>query len=274
MEAMTSQFPVYVINLPSSTDRLERIERLLTSLGTGFEVVPAIFGADLPESELRKFDNFDQMDLGPGEYGCLLSHVTAWKRLIASGEDYAFVLEDDLHFAQTLDPKWLQALPADNPWVLKLETFGHPITIRREAVASFGKRGIYELLSDHGGTGSYAISRAGAQFLLARYRQMQRAIDTEMFSPNRRTIDVTGMAIYQMVPAPCLQDMFLPPNERDLAVASTIGADRADNRELKRQALGKRLMRQARKLIGPIYRKAYSLALMPQGLARVNAKFR
>lgn len=271
-------YPIYLVNLDTSTERRARMERLLGGLGMPFELVSAVRGKDLTEAELREFTFHDEMDLGPGEYGCLLSHVAVWERFLATGEDCCFVLEDDLHFAQALDPAWLAALPADKPWALKLETFFNPITIGRKPVARFGNRRIHELLSDHAGTGSYAISRAGARTYLDRYRNMRKAIDTEMFSADRRTIDLDGLTIYQMVPAPCVQDLQLPRKRRELPEATTIGNDRVDAREFKavnwQQKLLSKLQKQLRKKLGPIYRRVYSLALWPRGRARVQVGFR
>lgn len=266
--------PVYLINLDASTDRLARMESLLGKLGVPFEVVPAVCGKDLTEHELGEFRYFDEMDLGPGEYGCLLSHVKVWRAFLASGEECCFVLEDDLHFAEALDPAWLSALPVNKPWVLKLETFLNPVTIERAAVAKVDTRKIFKLLTNHAGTASYAISRAGAQRFFDQYTQMRRAIDTEMFSHHRRTINIGDLAIYQMVPAPCMQDMLLPVRKRELAVTSVIGANRADKRQYQglfsRAPLGLRL----RKLARPIYRRFRSLLLSRKGQARIAVNFK
>lgn len=94
-----------LINLKTSQDRLQEISETLTKLNINFERVEAIDGRLLSESTKRRLtyplDHFDSKvkftrELTPGEIGCFLSHRECWKKLLASREKFALVMEDDI----------------------------------------------------------------------------------------------------------------------------------------------------------------------------------
>jgi glycosyl transferase, family 25 len=111
-------FPILVINLKRSTDRLDSVKSQIED----FILIEGVDGSEWQTEELdsngrpkwkpglRK--EFIEkgiiaepliMNLTPGEIGCALGHKKAWEYIVENNLDYAIVLEDD--FALTKDFK-------------------------------------------------------------------------------------------------------------------------------------------------------------------------
>ncbi len=110
---------IYVINLDSRPDRLQRIQPLLQTWGLKFNRVSAVNGWSLSAEDLQKLSGPYPVRLKGGEYGCLLSHISILMDAHKRGFNCIWVLEDDLDFVQdphcippllkqlsALDPKW------------------------------------------------------------------------------------------------------------------------------------------------------------------------
>ncbi len=105
----------YLINLDSSTDRLEQADSMLNNLGVDYQRISAVDGRNLDLSTLTYYDqdkalHYLARTLNGGEIGCYLSHVNAVKAFLASDADYAVVLEDDAHASQDFTKNVTQAL--------------------------------------------------------------------------------------------------------------------------------------------------------------------
>ena len=91
--------PIFVINLPGSTARLEDAARQFASAGLAFERIEAVDGRKLPAEELARLapDNRGAFyhSLTPGEIGCYLSHLKALRTIVERGVPAAVVFEDD-----------------------------------------------------------------------------------------------------------------------------------------------------------------------------------
>lgn len=102
----------YVINLETSTERLELISSRLHALDIPFERVAAIDGRKLDMATVDGYDadraeQYMGRRLVGGEIGCYRSHLAVAERFLASEARYGLVLEDD---AQLLcNPKILLA---------------------------------------------------------------------------------------------------------------------------------------------------------------------
>jgi glycosyl transferase, family 25 len=93
-------FPVFLINLDSSKQRLKVSEAQLHAAGVSFERIIAVDGRNKPVSEFPTYDEaaavkYYGRGLSSGEIGCYLSHVKALKQFVKSGHQMALVLEDD-----------------------------------------------------------------------------------------------------------------------------------------------------------------------------------
>lgn len=93
---------IFVINLNSSTDRLEAVDTQLKSLGVTYTRIEAVNGKALSQEEKRKaVNNFRwwcAVGRKPtdGEIGCALSHASIYQRMIEDKIPFACVMEDDV----------------------------------------------------------------------------------------------------------------------------------------------------------------------------------
>lgn len=183
-----TRWPILLINLDRSTDRLARCAPLLDSLGLPWERVPGVEGKRLPSEQLAALNPHPAphgewfRPLTPGEIGCFLSHLRCWQLIQERNLDGALVLEDDFELRDACSPALLQTLAASAngpaPWdVLKLTR------LRRGArtVAVLGD-GLELRL---GGTGpedatGYFVSRRGAAKLTPCREHLLRPVDFEL----------------------------------------------------------------------------------------------
>ena len=88
----------YVINLARSVDRRAHITAELKKTGLDYQIVTAVDGSDLDLSDPTVVDPslMTKTVSMAGAAGCALSHLIAYKKMIADGLDEALVLEDDV----------------------------------------------------------------------------------------------------------------------------------------------------------------------------------
>ena len=93
--------PTFVISLPDCTDRRRRIAVRLNELSLPFEFVDAVDGRNrLPEEyeALVDWENAitsDGFPISEAEFGCALSHIKVYQKVLERGIPYALILEDD-----------------------------------------------------------------------------------------------------------------------------------------------------------------------------------
>ncbi len=89
---------VYVINLARSVDRRAHITAELKKTGLDYQIITAVDGRDLDLSDLTIVDPSlaTKTVSMAGAAGCALSHLNAYRDIIAAGLDAALVLEDDV----------------------------------------------------------------------------------------------------------------------------------------------------------------------------------
>jgi glycosyl transferase family 25 len=102
---------IFVINLKRSVERRAFMQKQLASQQLDFEFIQAIDGAELQEGYLNEICNFEEMSakrpwlLRRGVYGCLLSHLSVYKKIVDENIPYALVLEDDVEITSALKHK-------------------------------------------------------------------------------------------------------------------------------------------------------------------------
>lgn len=241
----------FVINLDRSPERLAAFGRQAAAAGLAVERLTGIDGAVLSAEEVAAAlaPRFQFQPLNRGELGVFLSHREAWRRLVDSDRPVAAVFEDDAVLApqlgQLLAHSDLQTLPFD---VLKLETGLRPVALRRQAHRLGSHHVGHELMSWHGGTAGYVITRAGAARLLGLTEPIADTVDQAMFHPFstiRRQLRVG-----QVIPAPVIQRQRMPGTAAAVVVASTIAIER--RRGLFRYGFGRDLHRTGRKVLEAI----------------------
>ena len=83
-----------VINLISSTDRIDFQTKQLNSLNIDYSVIEAVEAAQLDENFYQENAMSWERPLRKSELACCLSHVLAWERVIKENKPY-LILEDD-----------------------------------------------------------------------------------------------------------------------------------------------------------------------------------
>jgi len=94
MTPTPTQIPVLVISLARAKDRRESIKRHLDSMRIQHSFVEGTDGSMLPEDEIVRLVA-PGVSLHPGTVGCYLSHLEAYRRIVADSLPVALVLEDD-----------------------------------------------------------------------------------------------------------------------------------------------------------------------------------
>ena len=163
---------IFVINLPEDADRRRAIEDQLRNLGLPHEVLPAVKGKLLSSEDRR--NNYDELRFVrnegrpalPGELGCALSHIEAYRLVVKRKLPYALILEDDACLNPNV-PQLLKAIEAQNsPSVenVYLLTWFNALGSRKLGIlwSSYRVADVKSAFCTHG----YVVSNAAAQALL------------------------------------------------------------------------------------------------------------
>jgi glycosyl transferase, family 25 len=261
---------IFIISLTDAAARRARMSEMMSLHGLKFEYLDAVRGSTVDAATLARFSNLNSMLLSPGEFGCLLSHIEAWRRLAVDDEtSELLVMEDDVHISPNFKDV-ISGLRIDSEEIAlyKLETMLASVDADRTPMQRLGKHQIHRIFTTHAGTAAYALSKATARHLLDHSMAMTRAVDTELFSPNRRTIPY--ITVYQCIPAPCIQDMLIPGSR--LAELSSQISEREDKRLgiMKTPSGIKTVMKN---LLRPAYLSWVSHRLKKMGKFRTQVKF-
>tara|TARA_R110002124_G_scaffold149793_6_gene315977 strand:- start:2992 stop:3675 length:684 start_codon:yes stop_codon:yes gene_type:complete len=182
----------------------------LTGLGISFERFEAIDAAAAKDRQ-REISAKRYGTWAPSEVGCLLSHSDIWAIISQGCDEYAIVMEDDLHFEKGLRRFLNHPFPSDAD-IIKLETVGQTVRTSWFPKYSAGGTSLYKLHSLHTGSGAYAISRQAAAHLDSQKHNFDLPVDHILFEPFHPASH--PLTRYQCVPGLVRQDVILPPHER------------------------------------------------------------
>ena len=201
---------IILINLARRPDRLAAMTQKAAALGLHLDRLNALDAAQM-QLPGEYFD--DQGPLGEiprGDKCCTLSHRMAWEQFVASGEDYAAILEDDVILTPSADvflkdAAWLPPGTA----LVKLEQYGPPgqsVLLSDFKTLPNGFQ-LARMHSRHTGAAAYILSRAAAQRLLAVTR-FALPVDHLLFNPNNSALFAELMP-WQLLPAVARQQDFV-----------------------------------------------------------------
>lgn len=209
-----SQIPVFYINMEDAADRREWFEAQANGLGLEVTRVAAVVGRELPPEAIDRLKGLIQSGtpLGPSEIGCFLSHKKVWEQLLATGTEWAFIAEDDLHLAAGAAPyfhttSWIP----DDADVIKAETTFRRCHMSRGTSPSPDGRSLRQLYSLHGGSGGYFIRREAAEAALALAQDLCEPADHFLFNPESAFFN--DHVSYQIEPAIAVQDLLRRENK-------------------------------------------------------------
>jgi len=196
-----------VINLERSKDRLRRIGAALDLQGIGWERLAAVDGRALDQAtvdsslDVERYCRQHGMTPLPGELGCYLSHLEAFKRLMDSPFQFGLILEDDVMPQPALAEivRTLTGMP--ERWdMVKLSAVHSGTPIPTQPLG--GPHHLAVMLSRCTGSSAYLVNRRAAKAYLAGLLPMSLPYDHE-FDKGWKY----GLKIRRVVPEVALHDM-------------------------------------------------------------------
>ena len=202
MRLELTELNTFCVALPSRWPRMkERLERH----GLPCTKWPAI----TPETLSGRYGKFESR-LNPGQKACAASHAHLWFHILAGQLPYAFILEDDILFAEGWKQQ-LEDLPDDPEWDAFFLNASEPIFTQDTWLPT----------QEQWFTGAYVISRRGVEWLLQSYTTLAEA-DCMTWHLQYR-----GHS-YSRFPWPCVQDN----------LETHTGTDTCDNQRKLQDLLG------------------------------------
>ena len=220
----------YIINLDQSVDRWNRVSKIFENLNLEVQRISAVDGRKKSAEELKSMRppfeerHFWLKEMTPGEIGCYLSHVKAWKSLLETEEEWALIMEDDL----TMRENALEFI-SDDSWipdgvgliqVTAREPSGEDICERKTLPITGKSAQLVNVIHwNYMGTLAYMINRETARKCLEISHKIIGPIDDILFlypSPARKFSIAWGLA-----PA-----AFFSNDE----IESTVGLDKKNNK--------------------------------------------
>ncbi|WP_136659285.1 glycosyltransferase family 25 protein [Nitratireductor sp. XY-223] len=268
----------YLINLDRSEDRLSWFMKDAGRLDLDVVRVPAVDGAYLSPAEIDAYQRMKNRgyELGRSDIASYLSHRLVWQRVAESGEPWAFVAEDDIHFSERAAPFFADAgwIP-DDADIVKAETFAVPTRISRWSNPKVFDRSISLLHCRHLGAAGYFLSAECAQRLVGWTEDYCELADVILFDEELGIFD--RLRIYQLVPAICVQDELV--NRPDLSRG--LGSVRMDDNILTgvhipepdrpKRSIGRKIQRE---LVRPFERLARFFVMLATGQKMMRVPFR
>jgi len=160
--------PCFVISLPDCTVRRTAIRRRLQGLGIPFEFLDAVDGRQgLPPEYKPQIDRAESQRRGrllaDADYACALSHIKAYRRIVAEEIPHALVLEDDA-LPQPALTDFLAGKHYEQASVTQLYVGSYPYVRRSGAQRLFGDYTSWILAPImRGGAVAYIVSRDAAR---------------------------------------------------------------------------------------------------------------
>ncbi len=217
---------VLVINLDRAPERLAHVTRTFGEAGVPFERVAATDGKKLGPEEIARWrqgtPHFGEMR--ESELACYLSHRRCWE-MVAAGDEPAVIMEDDLYLGRGARDALARSdwLPADAD-IVKLETGVRPITMDRAAAGTLPDRKIHRVRGLNTGGGAYVLTPKCARMLLENIKAISDPFDHILFNPRLPFFE--RLAVYQVVPALCIQDSVLHTDGPGTTFRSYIAPER------------------------------------------------
>ncbi len=189
---------IYVINLPSSVDRRERIREQLDRQNLSYEFFEAIDGRGEPHPLFKKYNDrrrkrYKRHRLSLTELGCYASHYLLWERCVQSGEPI-IVMEDDViissQFAEVLDH--IEVAIEGYGWIRLGATSNEPF----RSVARYDRYTVVRFFKGPSGAQCYALHPKAAAVFLKYSKEWFVPVDDFMDKFWLHKIDCYGLIPY------------------------------------------------------------------------------
>ncbi len=184
---------VYVINLKDSVDRRKSIVGQLQKLKIDFELVDAINGSFLSDEELRDKADMDKVAKYPewltkNVIATSLSHMSVYKHICNSTDDWHLILEDDVILHENM--KSVLTHIEANSEIYKNRVvllyglaYKGEIELSKNGFSSGEGFNVYKVLcrEEIGGAGAYIIHKDTARLFLLKNDKIKVAADSWYF---------------------------------------------------------------------------------------------
>ncbi|GJL85990.1 MAG: glycosyl transferase [Micavibrio sp.] len=209
--------PVFVINMPRSTERRKSAEERLKAARLDYHFIEGVDGKaldfDHPHYDRNKRLRYFGRDLLEAEIGCLLSHRKIYQKMIEENIEQALIFEDDVilkekNFTELLD----SIMNSKTSWdIIRfiVPKRSHKIVTQITPEYSLGR-----VYGTQGGAFGYMITLKAAKKMVEHTERFWLPIDTI----HGRTWE-TGLDVKYLLPCPITTDEEIP---------STIGDKRFD----------------------------------------------
>ncbi len=208
MDYSLQDTPVFIINLPQSTDRKVFMRAQCENVGISPIFIDAVYGKDLSKSDIEK--NCDQItakklfgrELLLGEIGCALSHKKIYQKIVDENIPHAVILEDDAVVESDL--KRVVSLVIEKDINYDVVLLGHNRGFKNEEVIDSVDSlwGRYSLNKNYrlgmlvkGGLGTYGymISQKGAKQILEFLEYNDLYLPIDKITSNTDIVKVYGL---------------------------------------------------------------------------------
>ncbi len=180
------------------------MHRQLSRLGVEYEIIEAVDKNALTPEQWRLYSAEEAVrltgrEVSAGEIGCFLSHIKAWKRIIAGQHREALILEDDTGIGASLFGvvKNRHKLPGDYERV-NFYTHGRQIPFGG-FVSGLYRAARYQVSADF--TSAYLLTAAGAKKLLEQADSIRMPADVFLGVDPVTGESRTGIVNYGVFPA-------------------------------------------------------------------------
>ena len=198
------------------------MESILSGHGLDIHVVEAVDGRKV-DTAVDAFWNANPRRrlLNAGEIGCMMSHISIWRRIVSERIDCAVVLEDDLCVSSGFGDLIRAIGDLPDIGLLKLDTDQNPVVTHNHSTTSILGHECHRLLKGGSRTGGYVIWRSAAEQMLSNTDVLCDSIDIEMFRPRKTRANHPDA--HQLIPAICIQAELVPGITQDMPyLTSTI----------------------------------------------------
>ena len=169
------QMNALVINLKSSTDRLEFQKTQLDSLNINYAVIEAVEASEIDENFYRKKSMSWERPLRRSELACCLSHVSAWDRVIKENKPY-LILEDDAILHKDTSSALNALGDKYNFDCINLETRNRKKILSKTRVPLSNDYTLSEIIYNKSGAAAYLLRPSGAKILHDFYQKHGAAL--------------------------------------------------------------------------------------------------
>lgn len=179
---------IFIINLERMVERRKKMIREMASNDIfNYEFFNAIDGALLDRQWLFDAGLLGDLELGTGEIGCALSHISTWRLAAARQYDRILVMEDDARFDNkaSIIAEYYQEIPDD--WDI-IHYHSTKTNVDRRIIGP----NVWAGDDEYGGSVCYALTRRGYLRLIENNLVINEATDGMTATLTRRDASHVG----------------------------------------------------------------------------------